>query len=188
LKPEYGRAGFDVRHRVQFNGSFAAPWGLRLSPLLIATSGRPFNITLGRDINGDTLFTDRPAFATDMKRLSVVRTSFGTFDLAPQAGQTIIPRNYAEGPGQVAVNLRLAKTITIGENASKAGGKSSGRDPYEITFSVSARNVLNHPNLALPVANLSSPLFGHSVGVGGNSGGSSAAGIRRLDLQVRFNF
>ena len=123
-----------------------------------------------------------------MNRPSVVRTSFGTFDLAPQAGQTIIPRNYGEGPGQVAVNLRLAKTITIGENASKTGGKSSGRDPYEITFSVSARNMLNHPNLALPVADLSSPLFGHSVAVAGNSGGSSAAGIRRLDLQVRFNF
>jgi hypothetical protein len=87
------------------------------------------------------------------------------------------------------VNLRLTKTITIGERAGAskgpAGGKGSGRDPYEITFSVSARNVLNHPNLSLPVGNLSSQLFGHSLAV---AGGGNAAGIRRLDLQVRFTF
>src|SRR5262249_32596400 len=47
LHPEYGRAGFDVRHRVQFSGSFALPWGVRLSPMLVATSTRPFNITVG---------------------------------------------------------------------------------------------------------------------------------------------
>ncbi len=28
LRPEYGRAGFDVRHRVQFSGAFAFPLGL----------------------------------------------------------------------------------------------------------------------------------------------------------------
>ena len=38
----------------------------------MATSGRPFNITVGRDLNGDTLFTDRPAFASDLSRGSVV--------------------------------------------------------------------------------------------------------------------
>jgi hypothetical protein len=185
-RPEYGRAGFDLRHRLQLNGSFAAPWGLRLSPLLVAASGRPYNITLGRDLNGDTLFTDRPAFATDLSRVSVVHTLYGVIDLAPLPGQTIIPRNYGAGPAQFAANLRLAKTITIGEE-KKAGAGKTARDPYEITFSVQARNVLNHPNLALPVGNLSSPLFGHSVAVAGNSGGG-AAGNRRLDLQVKFTF
>jgi hypothetical protein len=113
LRPEYGRAGFDVRHRVQFSGSFAFPWGLRLSPMLVATSTRPFNITTGSDLNGDTIFTDRPAFATDLSRPSVVRTAFGAFDLAPMPGQTIIPRNYGVGPGLVSVNLRLAKTFKL---------------------------------------------------------------------------
>ena len=83
----YGRAGFDIRHRVQFSGAFALRWGLRLSPMLIATSTRPFNITVGRDLNGDTLFTDRPAFATDLTRPSVRETAFGVFDLAPVPGQ-----------------------------------------------------------------------------------------------------
>src|ERR1035441_10973928 len=54
--------------------AFAFRWGLRLSPMLVATSTRPFNMTVGRDLNGDTIFTDRPAFATDLSRPSVVRT------------------------------------------------------------------------------------------------------------------
>ncbi len=49
LRPEYSRAGFDIRQRVQMNGVISAPWGVRLSPFLVATSGRPFNITVGRD-------------------------------------------------------------------------------------------------------------------------------------------
>jgi hypothetical protein len=62
LSPEYGRAGFDVRHRVQSNGSISMPWGLRLSPFPTMASGRPYNITVGRDLNGDSLYLDRPAF------------------------------------------------------------------------------------------------------------------------------
>ena len=62
LSPEYGRAGFDVRHRVHSNGSISMPWGLRLSPFPTVASGRPYNITVGRDLNGDSLYLDRPAF------------------------------------------------------------------------------------------------------------------------------
>ena len=179
LKPEYGRAGFDIRHRVQLNGSIAARWGLRFSPLLVATSGRPFNITLGRDVNGDTLFTDRPVFATDPAAPGVVSTPYGVFDTVPQPGQTIISRNFGNGPSQLTFNLRLTKTITLWEPDKPGGGDSSGREPCELIFSVMARNLLNHPNLSLPVGNLSSPLFGEST---------AALGSRRLDLQVRLSF
>jgi hypothetical protein len=180
LRPEYGRAGFDVRHRVQFSGSFAMPWGLRLSPMLVATSTRPFNITVGRDLNGDTLFTDRPAFATDLSRPSVAHTAFGVFDLAPLPGQTIIPRNYGVGPGLVSLNIRLAKTFKLGKEAK---GK---RDPMELTFTALSRNALNHPNLTLPDGNLSSLYFGQSTAL--VSGGSSASGNRRIELQCRLAF
>jgi hypothetical protein len=181
LRPEYSRAGFDIRHRVQINGVVSAPWGIRLSPFLVATSGRPFNITVGRDLNQDTLFTDRPVFATDFSRASVVRTAFGVFDLTPADGQSIIPRNYGQGPGQVSVNLRLARIFKLGE-----GGKGK-RDPMELTISGQARNLLNHPNLASPVGNLSSPLFGQSVALTGG-GGNSATGNRRIELQIMFAF
>ena len=59
----------------------------------------PFNITTGEDTNGDTLFTERLAFATDLNRQCnlgtatnsivrscVVQTKYGSFDLQPVAG------------------------------------------------------------------------------------------------------
>ena len=182
LRPEWGRAGFDIRHRVQFSGSFAFPWGLRLSPMLVATSNRPVNITIGRDLNGDTIFTDRPGFATDLSRPSVLRTTFGAFDLAPMAGQKIIPRNYGAGPGLVSLNLRLAKTFKLGKEVK---GK---RDPMELTFTALSRNLLNHPNLALPDGNLSSPYFGESTALVSGGGGNSASGNRRIEFQCRLAF
>ncbi|HUE83073.1 MAG TPA: hemerythrin domain-containing protein [Pyrinomonadaceae bacterium] len=46
---------------------------MRLSPFIVATSGRPFNIITGRDSNGDTLFTERPAFASASTRQEMDR-------------------------------------------------------------------------------------------------------------------
>ncbi|HEX8337791.1 MAG TPA: hypothetical protein VF621_13735, partial [Pyrinomonadaceae bacterium] len=128
LSGEYGDSGQDQRHRVFIGGSInALPWGLRLNPTLVANSGRPFNITLGRDLNGDAIFTERPAFATDLSRASVRRTAFGDFDLEPQAGQTIIPRNYGRGPGFFSVDMRMSKTFGFGEVAQANAGAGGGR-------------------------------------------------------------
>ena len=60
---DYGRAAFDVRHRLFLGGSFSLPKGIRLSPFMMANSGSPFNITTGQDNNGDSIFNDRPAYA-----------------------------------------------------------------------------------------------------------------------------
>ncbi|MGB7926141.1 MAG: carboxypeptidase regulatory-like domain-containing protein [Pyrinomonadaceae bacterium] len=128
LSGEYGRSAQDVRHRFTFGGSIRLPWWqVNLSPFIIASSGRPFNITTGRDTNGDNLFTERPAFATDLTRPSVVLTRFGAFDTDPLPGQQIIPRNYGEGPGFFAVNLRISKTFSLGgpETTADAAGQSS---------------------------------------------------------------
>jgi len=58
---------------------------------------------------------------------------------------------------------------------------------YSLTFGVSARNVLNKVNVATPVGDLSSPLFGQSNGIAGGPYGSNTAN-RRIDLQVTFGF
>jgi hypothetical protein len=111
---DYGRAAFDVRHRLFFGGTIALPHGFRVSPFMVANSGAPFNIIVGRDLNNDSIFNDRPAFATDFSRASVVQTSFGAFDTSPIPGQTIIPSNFGDGPGQFTLNMRLSKTFGIG--------------------------------------------------------------------------
>ncbi|HEV7859143.1 MAG TPA: carboxypeptidase regulatory-like domain-containing protein [Pyrinomonadaceae bacterium] len=130
LSTEYGRSSLDTRHRFFLGGSInALPWGIRLSPFVTANSGRPFNITTGRDANGDTIFTDRPAFATDLNKPGVIVTRFGAFDPNPTAGQQIIPRNFGTGPAFFSVNLRASKTWGFGEaqGASGAGGAGGGR-------------------------------------------------------------
>jgi hypothetical protein len=135
LASEWGRASFDVRHRFIVGGTINAPWGLRLSPLVMLTSGRPFNITTGRDTNGDSLFTERPAFATDLTKPGVIVTRFGAFDPNPLPGQELIPRNYGDGPAFFNVNLGLSRTFGFGgsreraanSSAQDAGGQGGGR-------------------------------------------------------------
>lgn len=131
LSNEFGNSVQDQRHRLFLGGSVnALPWGIRLNPVVVVNSGRPFNITVGRDLNGDALFTERPAFATDLSRASVRRTAFGDFDLDPQPGFVIIPRNYGRGPAFYSVNLRTSKTFGFGEvpaSRAAAGGAGGGR-------------------------------------------------------------
>src|SRR5262249_12688029 len=77
---DYGRAAFDVRHRVFFGGTMGLPHGFRLSPFLIASSGTPYNVVSGQDVNGDSIFNDRPAFASSNSLpQNVVTTKFGSF-------------------------------------------------------------------------------------------------------------
>jgi len=58
---------------------------------------------------------------------------------------------------------------------------------FNLTFTVSARNVLNRVNLSTPVGELSSPLFAQSNALAGGPY-SSAGASRRIDLQVLFSF
>lgn len=132
LSGEYGRSALDVRHNFVLGGSINAPWGIRLNPFIIASSGRPFNITTGRDTNGDTLFTERPAFATDLLKPGVIVTKYGAFDPNPAPGQELIPRNYATGPSLFTVNLGISKTFSFGgsrgnNNAAAGGAPEGGR-------------------------------------------------------------
>jgi hypothetical protein len=219
LADEWGRSGFDVRHRAVMGGSVMMPWNVRLNPFLIVSSGRPFNITTGRDLNGDTVFNDRPALATDLTKPGVIVTPFGAFDPNPGPGEVIIPRNFAQGPGFFLLNMRLTKTVGFGgkEGSSDNGPGGprrvawAGRGPggghghdghggffgggseykYNLSFSVSVQNLLNHVNLGTPIGNLTSPLFGESnttAGGFGRGGGNMAAGNRRIELQMRFSF
>jgi hypothetical protein len=71
------------------------------------------------------------------------------------------------------------------------GGGMFGGNPsnnrYNLTFSVNARNIFNNVNVATPIGNLSSPLFGESNGLAGPPYSSSTAN-RRIDLQLQFSF
>src|SRR5438132_10074280 len=101
---------------------------MSLNPMVIVSSGAPFNITLGRDLNGDTLFTERPAFATDLTKPGVIITRWGAFDPNPTIGEQIIPRNFGSGPGSLTTNLRISKTFGFGKETSTAASRQNRRD------------------------------------------------------------
>jgi hypothetical protein len=125
---DYGRAGFDVRHRVFIGGTVGLRYGFRISPFLIASSGIPYNITTGQDLNGDSIFNDRPAFASSKSNpLNVVTNKYGSFDLVPQPGETMVPINDLTAPGRFSLNMRLSKTFGVGQkNEATAGGGPGG--------------------------------------------------------------
>jgi hypothetical protein len=70
-------------------------------------------------------------------------------------------------------------------------GPPSTTQRYNLSFSISARNLLNHTNPGPIVGDITSPLFGHANQMYGNLNGegfSENANNRRLELQMRFTF
>ena len=60
---------------------------------------------------------------------------------------------------------------------------------YNLTVSVSARNLLNHVNPGPIIGQITSPLFGEANQVAGGYGAfAETANNRRLELQMRFSF
>ena len=130
LAQNYGRAPYDVRNRLFIMGSWTMPKGFQLFPFVTANSARPFNITLGQDLNGDSIFNDRPAYATSQSDPANVKaTPWGTFDLQPKPGAAIIPPNTGVGFNQFSVNMRISKTFGFGRETGRAGGQRGGGGP-----------------------------------------------------------
>jgi len=125
LTDEFGRSSFDMRHSFVIGGNFTLPWGISVSPFVMAFSGRPFNITKGIDSNGDTLFTERPTFG----ELGAACTRWGVTssycNVAGEDPSLIIPRNFGRSPGYLAVNLRLAKNFGFGKSPEPVAGRGN---------------------------------------------------------------
>jgi hypothetical protein len=218
ISQDYGRASFDVRNRFVIGGSYLTPrWGFRFSPFLVAFSGPPFNITTSQDINGDSIFNDRPAYApSGSTGANIYQTKYGTFNTTPAQNEARIPVNLGQAPGQFTFNLRVSKTIGLGPKVEGGGnvgggpggpggrgggpgfigfgGRPGGGPPgptsnhrYNLTFNVQARNLFNNVNYAAPIG-VVGPTFGQYTGLGGAFGGVSQSANRRIDLQAVFAF
>ena len=215
LQLDYGRAAFDIRNRLFLGGTIGLPYGFRLSPFLVASSGIPFNITTGTDPYQGNLYNVRPEFGTCLPGQS---TKYGCLVIPAPAEfptYTPIPVNFGTSSARFALNLRLSKTFGFGPVVEGAGGPGAGmgggtfgRGPggpgrggmggrgmdagatnrrYGLTFSINARNVFNNVNLGTPIGNLQSPHFGesNSLANGPYNGGTAN---RRIDLQVSLSF
>lgn len=166
------------------------PAGISLNGYISAQSGAPFDITTGTDLNGDSLYNDRPSFATSASPAgSVVATRWGSFNVNPQPGETIIPKNFGTGPGLLFLSASMGRDFRLGGKRTLAApGKPAGREGgVTLNFSVEADNLTNTTNAASPVGVLSSPLFGRSLAQDPTFSQNSAAN-RALFLRSRFSF
>ena len=66
------------------------------------------------------------------------------------------------------------------------GEVATGRK-YNVTVGVQGRNLLNSVNPGMPVAILTSPVFGESISSAGGFGATNAIN-RRIEFQIRFLF
>ena len=139
LQQDYGRASFDVRHRVFFGGTIGLPHDFRLSPFMIASSGSPFNVTTGQDLYGNAVFNTRATPGTcSSGATGVADTRYGCFNLVTLPGVPVIPINDETGPGRFTLNLRVSKTFGFGAKkevqaaggpGGPGGGGTFGRGP-----------------------------------------------------------
>jgi len=218
INQDWGRASFDVRHRLFVGGSFGLPYLIRLSPFMIVSSGTPFNITAPYDLNGDSQFNDRPSLVSNatcplgtLPSGSIYCTPLGTFDATAATGR-LLPINSETGSGHFVLNLRLTKTIGFGPGTKGSAGQGQGpgggghyhgplfggggpismssnsERRYNLTFGVSFRNAFNNVNVANPNGVLSSRLFDISNNIWGYPYSPGTTANRRLDLTAQFTF
>lgn len=215
LSQSYGTAAWATRNRFFIGGSVGLPYGFSFSPFMVMTSGRPYNVTLGQDLNGDSIFNDRPALATSLCA-TCVQTSLGTFNIDPVSGDQLVPVNNFFGPSQFSMNARLSKTFGFGKEVGAGGGgggfhggggggrgglggrglSGGGGGPrfggssdrhYQLELGVMANNAFNKVNLGTPVGNITSPLFGRSNSLAGGFFNNQSAN-RTINLFLRFSF
>jgi hypothetical protein len=166
----------------------------------------------------DGILNARPAFAGGPGP-GIVPTPYGYLNPNPLPGQPLIPRNLGTGPGQFSLNLRLSRTWGFGTTkfaGSSGGARASGgggpggrggfggfggggrggpfgggttEHRYNLTLSISARNLLNHVNYAAPVGSMGSTEFLQYTAINGGYGAEQTpTDNRRIDLQLRFQF
>ena len=99
LAAEWGPAANIPRHSASAVVNLPLPYNFRLGVTTSARSGTRYNITTGRDDNGDTVFNDRPAG---------------------------VGRNSATDGGVLGLAARLSYTFGFGQR-SAAGGPAAAR-------------------------------------------------------------
>jgi hypothetical protein len=188
LSSEYGYTSSDVRHTFFFGGSVSLPYGLTASPFIVARSGVPFNITIGSDPNGDSLFSERPTFAqlaAACARNNLAAASW--CNISENDFNAVIPRNFGRGPVRFTADLELEKTFAFGKSGDGKSPRAKAGKPYNLTVGVRVNNLFNTNNKNNPIGNINSPLFGQSTNSVGRFG-LEGQGSRTIEFQNMFTW
>lgn len=144
-------------HQISVSFILESGLGITLMPSIYYWSGgRRFNIITGRDTNGDGLFTERPAFASDISKEGLVQTEHGLLDPNPTDGKNIIPRNIGKTPSSFLINTSISKSFRFGR-------MKNGKSKVVTSLSLFIMNLTNTNNKGNPNGNMSSPNFLRSL-------------------------
>jgi hypothetical protein len=170
---EWGPVAADERHRIVLSGVFTLPWGLQVSPIFQAASARPYNLTAGKDCNGDGQTNDRAYISNTTGAIVACTPGVGAGALAgAPAGSTQVSINSQRGDAIYDLDARFTKFFTLGKENRKLG------------LFAELYNITNHTNFGnLYNGNASSALFKTPTGY--------LAGLpssRQLQLGARFTF
>ena len=173
-----GYLALQLPHKVWLNGDF-----------YLATGSR-FNITTGRDTNGDGSYSERPAFATDANRPGVISTPYGLLDPNPLPGTPLIPRNIGRGATAFGTNATIGKQFAFGEDKTKKLPPKQS-----LSFTLRVQNLFNVINKGLPIGNMTSPNFLRSLSSSSDGGVSFINGARQdefpgrsMNINIGFSF
>lgn len=203
LASDWGRAAWDYRNRAFFGGNVSLRYGITVAPYIFAQTGGPYNIIVQTTGYNEPVDVERPAFAAPGTPDAIL-TPYGLLNPHPTEGDSIIPRNFGQTPGNFTVNLNLGKTFGLGPKLTgttqgmggrgQGGGLGGGRGgfggpgggpisdsghKYSLTVYMYAQNLLNHVNLTTLTPLLASPLFNDP---------EAAAAARVITMGIRFNF
>ena len=168
LSGEFGRGGFDVRHRFFLFGTYTSKlWKLVFAPFLTASSGPPFNIITGLDSNLDRVANERPSFAILNTYCASFPTRCAGIHLNGNTSDQIIPRNFGQATGAFTANLRITRTFGFGD-VHKAGAANQGGKPN--TASAAGGEKRGSPGSRGPM------IAGGGGGGGGEKGGGGGGG------------
>lgn len=177
---EFGRGTADGVHSVGGYFYLSLPKKVSIGTDFSLNSGQRFNITTGRDTNGDGYYSERPSFATDLSKPGIIGTPYGYLDPNPEPGDVLIPRNLGRGSPYIIFNASLTKIFGFNEDkAKKLPPKQS------LSFTIRANNVLNIVNKGTPIGNMASPNFLRSLAGYSDGGVSFINGAQQINFPGR---
>jgi carboxypeptidase family protein len=172
LAAEWGPAMYDARHRAM--GFINAPLfkHVTFGTSFRVQSALPYNVTTGRDDNGDTISNDRPTGVTRNTGRGSPVVDVGT-RVAWKIGFGGVAPTSGSGP-QVRI-------VRAGSDSNPLSDMMTGDNAkrYAIEWYVQAFNVLNRTNALNFSGVITSPFFGHAT---------SALPARRIEIGARVTF
>jgi hypothetical protein len=171
LSTEWGPT--QPRHRLQGQINMEPVKDVSFSLNFRTQSGSPYNITTGRDDNGDGLFSDRPAGVSRNSALTP-----GQWDIGGRLNYAIgFGKRAQAGGGPQGMMIVMGGGGGGGPMGGFGGGASDKR--YQVNFYVSGSNLTNHNNFVGFSGVQTSPFFGQATNV---------LNPRKVELGMRFGF